>query len=149
MSEKQIEIIARGVLCVDGKVLLCHTKGADNTYLPGGHVDYGEGARESLAREITEELGVDAQVGDFLGVVEHQFMQKGEPHCEVNLVFRFECDPLTPATLPPSMEDYIEFCWTPVEQLVAAKLEPAPLCELVPKWLTANVELLPSFASTF
>ena len=149
MSEKQIEIIARGVLCGDGKVLLCHTKGADNTYLPGGHVEFGESARESLAREIQEELGVAAQVGEFLGVVEHQFLQKGELHCEVNLVFRFECDALTPAAPPPSMEDYIEFRWVSVEQLLPAKLEPEPLCEQVAQWLNASEGNNSFFASTF
>jgi len=64
-----IEILARGVCVVDGRLLLCHTKGARNTYLPGGHVEFREKARETLRREVEEELGVKAKVGRFLGVV--------------------------------------------------------------------------------
>ena len=37
----EIEIMARGVCVLDGALLLCHSAGADNTYLPGGHIDFG------------------------------------------------------------------------------------------------------------
>ena len=70
---KKIEILARGVLVQNGRVLLCHTKGAANTYLPGGHVEFKESARAALCREIKEEMGLDSTAGRFLGAVEHSF----------------------------------------------------------------------------
>ena len=70
-----IEVIARGVCVRDGKILLCRAKGGATTYLPGGHVEFGETGREALVREVKEELGVDAGTGEFLGVVENSFQQ--------------------------------------------------------------------------
>ena len=37
-----IETIARGVCVVGGRVLLCRAKGGSSTYLPGGHIEFGE-----------------------------------------------------------------------------------------------------------
>jgi len=139
MSKKRVEVIVRGVCIREGQVLLCHTKGADNTYLPGGHIDFDESARRALEREIREELGRSSQAGRFLGAVEHTFVQKGKPHCEINVVFALEVDGVTPDRPPASAEDYIEFLWAPVESLKARALEPAPLCDALPRWLTESV----------
>ena len=144
----EVEIIARGVCCVAGHILLCHSKGADNTYLPGGHVDFGESSVESVRRELREELGIDASVESFLGVVEHQFIQSGEPHCEINLVFRFSGPDITPGVIPPSQEDHIEFLWASITALRACALAPEPLCERIPLWLETQTEMT-RFASTF
>ena len=61
--------LVRGIIIADGKVLLAHQKGADNTYLPGGHIESGEGAEDALIREIEEEIGKIAIVERFIGAV--------------------------------------------------------------------------------
>jgi 8-oxo-dGTP pyrophosphatase MutT (NUDIX family) len=136
-----IEVLARGVCIVDRHLLVCHTKGAANTYLPGGHVEFGETSADSLTREIMEELGGSATVEHFLGIVEHAFIQKTVPHSEVNLVFQVRIDGLTPDIPPPSLEDYIEFRWIPLDHLASSDLEPAPLRRLIPAWQGRGVEL--------
>ena len=45
-----IESIARGVCVKDGKLLLCRAKGGKSTYLPGGHIEFGESGRIALVR---------------------------------------------------------------------------------------------------
>ena len=47
----------RGIIIVDGKVLLAHQIEASNTFLPGGHIESGEGAQAALVRELYEETG--------------------------------------------------------------------------------------------
>lgn len=135
-----IEIIARGVCTNGDRVLLCHTEGATNTYLPGGHIEFGEGARESLAREIMEELGVVSTVGHFMGAIEHGFVQKGKPHCEINLVFRFEAPMLPVDRAPDSIEGHIDFQWAALDELDTVRLEPAPLRTLLPEWLSGKAK---------
>ena len=117
-----IETIARGVAILNGKLLLCRAKGAKTSYLPGGHIEFGETGREALVREIREEMGLEATTGRFLGVVENSFMQHGKPHAEINLVYELTFS--TPPTNPTSAEDWIEFEWRNLDNLDAAGLLP-------------------------
>ena len=108
-----IETIARGVCVRNGKLLLCKAKGGKTTYLPGGHIEFGETGRQALVREIKEELGLDAQAGAFLGVVENAFLQHGKPHAEINLVYALSlAEGETTA-----QEDWIEFEWRALSNL--------------------------------
>ena len=115
-----IENIARGVCVVDGRVLLCRPKKGGYTYLPGGHIEFGEKGAEALRREVREELGVDSTVGDLLGVVESSFVQHGKPHAEISLVYRLSLADLD----AKSQEDWIEVVWWPVDRLDEANLLP-------------------------
>lgn len=117
-----IETIVRGVAVVDGRILLCRAKGGSSSYLPGGHIEFGESAREALVREIREEMGVESETGRFLGVVENSFMQHGKPHSEINLVFELKFADLPAAE---AKEDWIEFEWCELGKLGQANLLPA------------------------
>ena len=116
-----IETIARGVCVMDGKLLLCRAKGGKSTYLPGGHIEFGETGRQALVREVKEELGVDSQAGAFLGAVENSFLQHGRPHAEINLVYELKIEV---AGALQSQEDWIEFEWCDLGRLDAANLLP-------------------------
>jgi 8-oxo-dGTP pyrophosphatase MutT (NUDIX family) len=136
MKTQRIETIVRGVCILRRRVLVCHTRGAANVYLPGGHIEFGERSADALSREIKEELGLEAQTGAFLGVVEHAFRQRGQPHAEINLVFRVTLRGLRAGGQPPSAEPHLDFRWLDIDPaaLRAARLEPLPLCDLVPAW---------------
>ena len=124
--EKHIETIARGVCVIDGKVLLCLPKDRSYSYLPGGHIEFGETGREALVREMKEETGLDATAGELLGVVESSFMQKGEKHCEINLIYamKVEVEERGRQWNVPSCEDWICFDWVDCDKLDSAKLLP-------------------------
>ncbi len=131
-----IETIVRGVCIQGGRVLLCRSHdGGRLSYLPGGHIEFGETARVALAREMEEELGVTARIGRFLGCSEHGFVQKGEPHAEINLVFRMTLAGVPSDRDPQAREDWIRFFWHPVDRPEEAGLEPAPLCRALARWL--------------
>ncbi|MGN0832819.1 MAG: NUDIX hydrolase [Kiritimatiellia bacterium] len=123
--ERHIETIARGVCIVDGKVLLCLPKDRSYAYLPGGHIEFGETGREALVREMKEETGLDVTAGRLLDVVESQFVQQGERHCEINLIFAMSLvSPLSVDVPPPVREDWICFDWCPCDKIGAMKLLP-------------------------
>lgn len=127
-----IEVIARGIAIRDGKILLCRAKGGSSTYLPGGHIEFGEKGKEALVREIKEEMGLDATAGEMVGVVENAFIQKGKPHQEINLVYHLEFEPMIAAMMPThAMEDWIEFEWCPLAELEKANLLPVDMISLV------------------
>ena len=109
-----IETIARGVCVKDGMILLCRAKGGKTTYLPGGHIEFGETGRQALVREVKEELGIDSRTGRFLGVVENSFVQHGRPHAEINLVYELDL----PADADvAAREEWIEFEWRRLDDL--------------------------------
>nr|WP_155606343.1 NUDIX domain-containing protein [Paenibacillus timonensis] len=58
--------MARGVILTERHLLVAHCKGMDNTFLPGGHVEFQESIRSSLYREIKEELGLSSEVHNLL-----------------------------------------------------------------------------------
>ncbi len=89
-KERPIEVIARGVLVRDGKVLLCRSVEHGYSYLPGGHVEFGEAAATAVQRELIEEAGLRVEVGELALVTEAVFEMRGKRHHEINLVFHVE-----------------------------------------------------------
>ncbi|MFA6515157.1 MAG: NUDIX hydrolase [Candidatus Paceibacterota bacterium] len=64
---KEFLIRCRAVIFYKDKILVVKHRESDNFYvLPGGHVEWGEDIKESMRREIVEELGVEPQFGKLL-----------------------------------------------------------------------------------
>ncbi len=147
MSTSCIENIVRGACVAGGRLLLCRGK-AGNLYLPGGHIEFRESARRALEREIAEELNLPARAGRFLGAVEHAFLQDGEWHAEINLVFTLIIDGVRPGEAPASAETWIAFEWMDIERLGRSRLEPAVLRYRLGDWLREDAGGRERFEST-
>jgi ADP-ribose pyrophosphatase YjhB (NUDIX family) len=131
VAPARIEILARGLLVVDGRVLLCRNVKHGYRYLPGGHVEPGESAAAALAREFLEESGVEVRVGPLLLTSEHGFVQKGRPRHEVDLVFHVEQPPDASIASWPSLEPDIAFDWIPVGEIGVSDLRPRTISDWV------------------
>ena len=55
-----------------------NTKQDENVYLPGGYVELGETTEEAIKRELKEELLLDFEIKEYLGVLENYFEVKKE-----------------------------------------------------------------------
>ncbi len=131
-----IELIVRAVIRKGDKFLLAHQKTESNTFLPGGHMEPGEYAKESLRRELTEELGVEATIDGFVGVLEHKFTDRsGGDYEEIKLIFEVEIE----EEHPSSKEDHIEFIWSPRSEFKQRKLLPSSLPGLLEEWKRARI----------
>lgn len=131
-ENKHFEILARAVILSAGKILLCKRKDRDYSFLPGGHVEFGEPTEIALAREINEELRVSVIASKFLGALENIFIQDGEKRHELNLVFKVSLDKIS----DKSAERHIEFYFVDIKNLASENLLPVALKEILIKYLS-------------
>lgn len=119
--------IARGIIRDGDHVLLCKQKDGDYTFLLGGHIDLGEGAKFALAREIKEEIGADVTVGNFRGAIENAW----DDHCEISLVFEVLHNLSIDETPQPASiaEEHLAFLWVKTDELSEHNLLPTTLIE--------------------
>ncbi len=123
MGDAHTEIIARAVIRRDGRLLLARQRTKKWSFLPGGHVEPDERVEPALVREIAEELGTDAKIAGFVGLVEHGYVEDDVTHHELNLVFEVAIGDAEPV----SQEDHLEFHWLPLDQLAETDVRPGAL----------------------
>jgi 8-oxo-dGTP diphosphatase len=80
--------VVAGLIEAEGRILVCQRRRGDTFELmwefPGGKLQLGETAEEGLARELREELGVEALVGEEVFRTRHRYAEMRE---EVELIF--------------------------------------------------------------
>lgn len=87
----------------DGHVLVQRATRDEYWALPGGRVEMGEAAAETLVRELKEELGVDATIGPLRYVIENFFEMDGRSVHGLGLYFDAEIS----ASFPFSAYDVV------------------------------------------
>jgi ADP-ribose pyrophosphatase YjhB (NUDIX family) len=123
-----------GIVIEDSRVLLSRADWEDFWYLPGGRVEMREEARESLSREMGEELGTTVEIGRLVWVLENFFEFDGTPFHEIGLYFDVLLPDAPAATGAEEFERDDEgtrliFRWVPVDKLDEVRLLPAFLVE--------------------
>ena len=73
-----------------------HDSRRDLTFhrLLGGHIEFGERSRDTVVREISEEIGLDLAEPRLIGVLESIFVCEGRPGHEVVFVYEGRVDRL-------------------------------------------------------
>ena len=82
--------------------------------IPGGRVEFGEGLKAALAREVQEETGLDVKVGRFLGWAERMGDDPGPYHY---VILDFAAEPIDPAAVPRAGDDADDVAWVPAKAI--------------------------------
>ena len=126
--------VVAGLIMQNGKLLVCQRTKHQTTPLkwefPGGKIEEGEQPRDALRRELDEELGIHAKVGDEIARIQHEYPNGGMVELRFyvvrdfdgeleNRIFR-EIQWAAPKELPRF--DFLEADLTLVNDLAAGKL---------------------------
>ena len=117
-------IVAAGIVVEDGRVRLTQRKAGSHLggmwEFPGGKVEAGEDPKAALRRELQEELGIDAEIGDIVDVAFHRY---DEADKAVLLLF-YEAS-RRPGSAAPRALDVAAFSWGGRDALDPARFPPA------------------------
>jgi 8-oxo-dGTP diphosphatase len=126
--------VVAALIVKDGKLLVCQRTRHQTMPLkwefPGGKIEEGEQPRDALRRELEEELGIVATIGDELSRIQHQYPNGGMVELRFyvvreymgkieNLIFK-DMQWAAPRDLPTY--DFLEADLTLVQELAAGKL---------------------------
>ena len=95
MEKRRIN--SRAIIWRDGKILAVRHKDTDwaeddHWALPGGGLDYNEFIKDAVKREVFEELGVEAEVGELIGIQQF-YSQRKDFSEELELFFHVHDSP--------------------------------------------------------
>ena len=85
--------------------------------VPGGTLEHGELLTDAVRREVSEETGIEIDVGDLLGILEWP----GDPHY---VILDYVATPLDAAAALEPGDDAAEARWVPLDDV--PKLECTP-----------------------
>ena len=126
--------VVAALIVQDGKLLVCQRTRHQTMPLkwefPGGKIEEGEQPRDALRRELDEELGIQATIGDELARIQHEYPNGGTVELRFyvvrqyqgkleNLIFK-DIQWSEPKDLPKF--DFLEADLTLVKDLAAGKL---------------------------
>jgi len=73
--------VAAGLIVRENQLLICqrtkHQPMPLKWEFPGGKIEYGEQPIDALRRELEEELGIDAKIGDEVARIKHTYRNGG------------------------------------------------------------------------
>ena len=73
--------VVAGLILKDKKILICQRTKHQTMPLkwefPGGKIEEGEQPRDALRRELEEELGIDAHIGEEVARIKHDYKNGG------------------------------------------------------------------------
>ena len=119
-----------GVVLHEDHVLLGSYDDSSHWVLPGGRAELLETSRESVAREMFEELGQTVQVRDLYWIVENFFLLNGEHFHELGMYYRIDLPAASPLLQRDSTHEVFDggsqwsFRWHALERLHELEIRP-------------------------
>jgi 8-oxo-dGTP diphosphatase len=86
--------VVAALILKDGKILVCQRTRHQSMPLkwefPGGKIETGEQPRDALRRELDEELGIQAKIGEEVSRIQHTYKNGGTVELRFYVVHEFQ-----------------------------------------------------------
>jgi 8-oxo-dGTP diphosphatase len=86
--------VVAALIMQKGKILVCQRTRHQTMPLkwefPGGKIETGEQPRDALRRELEEELGIDARIGEEVARIQHKYKNGGAVELRFYAVHEFQ-----------------------------------------------------------
>jgi len=122
-------ILARGIILDNDNILVVRAKNADNTFLPGGHLEFNENLKNALYREIFEEIGINCKIDEYIGCVENQWSENNILNQEINHVFIV--NGINKNMEINSKEKHLDIYWINIKEMEKENLLPYSMRKMV------------------
>jgi mutator protein MutT len=128
--EYQLPISAKGILCVEDKVLLVGNARGEFE-LPGGKLEKGESPEECARREVAEEVGLEVAGGKIV----HAWVYEIFPDRHVFVIaYGVTIDTLSVDNIALNVDKEVgRACWVPVSELDSCPI-PSDYSVAIRKW---------------
>ena len=90
VEKYKLNIRAGGVIIHNNKLLTHKNINKDHYCLPGGRVEIGENSKETIKREIKEELGKEINIIGYIATIENFFKMEDKKYHEIYFLYKIE-----------------------------------------------------------
>jgi len=130
-NNKIFHVLARGIIIDDGYILAAKLKNGNNTFLPGGHLEFNENLKQALERELFEEIGIKGNIEEYIGCLEAKWMENNIYNQEINHIFIV--NGINKNMNIKSKENHLEIYWLKIcdDEMEKENLLPYSMREIV------------------
>ena len=130
-NNKIFHVLARGIIIDDGYILAAKLKNGNNTFLPGGHLEFNENLKQALERELFEEIGIKGNINEYIGCLEAKWMENNIYNQEINHIFIV--NGINKNMNIKSKENHLEIYWLKIcdDEMEKENLLPYSIREIV------------------
>lgn len=132
----RLNIRSAGVVIHNNKILTHRDVNKDHYSLPGGRVEVGESSKETIKREIYEELGKRIQVNGYMATIENFFEMDNKKYHEIYFLYNIEFENEEDKDITYKMhniegKDYLQYEWIDLNKIDKCNLLPICLRDIL------------------
>lgn len=136
IEDYKLNIRAAGIMIHNGKVLVHRNVNEDHYALIGGRVEIGENSADTVKREISEEIGKDIEITDYISTIENFFQTKDSKYHEIMFVHKIEFTNEEDKKIEHTLKniegkDYLQYEWLDLNKIDEYPLYPKAIKDIL------------------